>query len=333
MQIPAWSIQPGKGNLEIRFFWEGKHRSVSSGTKSQHEAENVAPDKVRQWIKARGKSAAAHPLEAATSEFIAEQYADLKADTRAEVDLILRKLATAFPGIASLDQLTPPVFRKGLQRYRGAAAPGYWTNILVTTRKFCRWAVKRGYMAEDPTEGIPTPGKGKGKRRDVWEEGYFGDVCEAVSETDREILLIMRWSGMDSGDVSGFDPKEHIVKAEDGTPTLRKLREKAKGPEETMVQPLSSRLGFLLKRKEGYGAGYTSVRSFTASLRKRVQSSMARAGLPIRDLKSLRHTFATYHAERGVPLDVLRGWLGHARDSRTLDRYYLHRASTSRYMD
>lgn len=333
MTLPAWSIHPGKGNLEIRFRWEGAHPSISSGTKDEREARNRAPGLVARWIEAHGKSAAAHPLEAATVEFLQEQYADRKGDTRSEVSLILRRLAAAFPGIASLDLLTPDAFRKGLQAYRGAAAPGYWTNILVTTRKFCRWAVKRGYMVEDPTEGIPTPGKGKGKRRDVWEEGYFEDVCAAVSEADREILLIMRWSGMDSGDVSGFDPKQHIAKDDAGVFVLRKLREKAKGPEETMVQPLSSRLGFLKTRKEGYGAEYASVRSFTASLRKRVQSSMKRAGLPIRDLKSLRHTFATYHAERGVPLDVLRGWLGHARDSRTLDRYYLHRASTSRFMD
>lgn len=333
MTLPAWTIHEGKGNLEIRFRWGGKHPSVSSGTKDEREARNRAPGLVAKWIRAHGRESAAHPLESLVRDFVAEQYADRKADTRAEVDLILRRLATAFPALSSLDQLTPQAFRQGLSRYRGEASPGYWTNILVTTRKFCRWAVKLGFMAEDPTEGIPTPGKGKGKRRDVWEEGYFEEVCAAVTPTDREILLIMRWSGMDSGDVSGFDPKVHLVKAEDGTPTIRKRREKAKGDEETMVQPLSSRLGFLLTRKDGYGAGYASVRSFTASLRKRVQSSMVRAGLPVRDLKSLRHTFATYHAERGVPLDVLRGWMGHALDSRTLDRYYLHRASTSRFMD
>lgn len=333
MTLPAWTIHEGKGNLEVRFRWGRRQPSVSSGTKNEREARNRAPILVARWIRAHGKEAQEHPLEGSAAEFLAEQYADRKEDTRSEVDLILRRLATTFPAISSLDQLTPAAFRKGLQRYRGEAAPGYWTNILVTTRKFCRWAVKRGYMAEDPTEGIPTPGKGRGKRRDVWEEGYFEDVCAAVSPTDREILLIMRWSGMDSGDVAGFDPTEHIARDDAGVFVLRKLREKAKGPEETMVQPLSSRLGFLAGRAEGYGAGYASVRSFTASLRKRVQSAMARAGLPVRDLKSLRHTFATYHAERGVPLDVLRGWLGHARDSRTLDRYYLHRASTARFMD
>ena len=142
---------------------------------------------------------------------------------------------------------------------------------------------------------------------------------------------------MDSGDLHTFDPGKHLVKDEAGTLTIRKLREKAKSEEETIVQPVSSRiLPYLearLKSGEGYGAEYASVRSFTASLRKRVQSAMERAGLPRTDLKSLRHTYCTYHAERGVPLDVLRRWLGHSRDSRTLDRYYIHRASTARFMD
>lgn len=333
MALPAWSLHEGKGNLEIRFRFGKRHPAISSGTKDEREARNRAPGMVAKWIKVHGKELTKHPMDDAARAFVAEQYADRKADTRSEVDLILRRLAAAFPAIPSLDQLTPKAFRLGLARYRGPASASYWTNILTTTRKFCRWAVELGYMGEDPTKGIPSGGKGKGKRRDVWSEEYFDQVCAAVNPTDREIIQLMRWSGMDSGDVAGFDPKRHIVKASDGTPTLRKRREKAKGDEETMIQPLSSRLGFLLKRTEGYGAGYASIRSFTASLRLRVQSSMKRAGLPTRDLKSLRHTFATYHAERDVPLDVLRGWLGHSPDSRTLDRYYLHRASTARFMD
>lgn len=337
MTLPDWSVHPGKGNLEIRFRWGKKHPSISSGTKDDKEARDNAPELIRRWIRTKGKGAQAHPLQAAAAEFLAEQYADRKPDTRDEVDLILRRLATAFPGLSSLGALSPKAFRAGVSRYRGEAAAGYWTNILVTTRKFCRWAVARGYMAEDPTEGIPAPGKGRGKRRDVWPEEYFTQVVEVVSPFDAEVLQVMRWTGIDSGDLFGFDPRKHVVKDESGAPTLRKRREKGKSDEETMVQPISSRiLPFMEERRklgEGYGAGYADVRSFTASLRKRVQTRMLRAGLPVRDLKSLRHTFATYHAERGVPLDVLRRWMGHARDSRTLDRYYLHRASTARFMD
>lgn len=336
LSLPAWSIHEGKGNLEIRFRWGKSHPSISSGTRDPREAANVAPGLVAKWIKSKGASHAEHPIAEACEEFLAEQYADKKPDTRAEVDLILRRLAGVFPAISSVREITPKVFRAKAATLRGTAAPGYWTNILVTTRKFFRWCVNREYMAEDPTEGIPAPGKGKGKRRDVWADEYFEEVLEVVGEADREILMLMRWTGIDSGDLFTFNSR-NLVKDEDGNLTIRKLREKAKSEEETIIQPASSKvIPFLkarLKSGEWYGAGYASVRSFTASLRKRVQSSMARAGLPIRDLKSLRHTFATYHAERGVPLDVLRPWLGHTRDSRTLDRYYLHRASTARFMD
>lgn len=337
MKLPAWSIQEGKGNLEIRFRWGTKHPAISAGTRDPKEARDNAPSLIRKWIGSKGAEASAHPIAIACEEFLAEQYADLKPDTRAEVDLILRRLAGVFPALSDIREISPKVFRAKAATLRGEAAPGYWTNILVTVRKFCRWCVERGYMAEDPTAGIPAPGKKKGKRRDVWTDEYFDQVVAVVSPFDAEVLMVMRWSGIDSGDLHTFDPARHLVKDDAGVTTIRKLREKAKSDEEMILQPVSSKiLPYLEARRksmEGYGAGYASVRSFTASLRKRVQAVMKREGLPIRDLKSLRHTFATHHAERGVPLDVLRKWLGHAPDSRTLDRYYLHRASTARFMD
>lgn len=336
-ETPPHSIQEGKGNLEIRFRWEGVQRSISAGTKDEKTARARAPGRIAAWIASRSPAIRAHPFQAAAGEFIREQYADHKPDTVSEVDLILRRLAAAFPALPSVGALTPAEFRSGLARYRGEAAPGYWTNILVTTRKFCRWAIDRKYMAEDPTKGIKAPGKKKGKRRNIWPEEEFSAACAVLSEFDRECLMVMRWSGMDSGDLHTFDPTRHLVRDEKGALTFKKLREKAKSDEETVIQPVSSKLlPFMearLKSGEGYGAKYASVRSFTASLRDRVQLRMEKAGLPLRDLKSLRHTYATYHVERGVPLDVLRRWLGHARDSRTLDHYYIHRASTSRFMD
>jgi integrase len=338
MKLPAWSIQEGKGNLEIRFRWGKKHKAISSGTKSHREAEASAPALLMAWIRSKGKEAVEHPFQAAAAEFIAEQYADHKGDTRSEVDLVLRRLAGAFPGVSSVGELTPKVFKAGAGKLRGEASPKYWANILSIVRKFFRWCVDNGYMAVDPSEGIPFPKKSTfGRGKEIWAEGYFEKVCEVVSEFDLECLMVMRWSGMDSGDLATFEPKKHLVRDSKGALIIKKRREKAKSEEETVIQPVSSKIEALLLKRlksgEGYGAGYASVRSFTASLRKRVQSSMERAGLPIRDLKSLRHSFATYHAERDVPLDVLRRWMGHADDSRTLDRYYVHRASTARFMD
>jgi site-specific recombinase XerC len=337
IELPPWSIHEGKGNLEVRFRFGTRHPSISTGTKDEKIAKARAPGLIFKWLASRTKATSEHPLQAAAREFLASQYADTKPDTAAEVDTILRRLAGAFPGLASVSELSPKAFQDGLSRYRGTASAGYWTNIVVTTRKFCRWCVDRGYLAEDPTIGIKAPGKGRGKRRGVWAEAYFAEVCAVVSGFDRECLMVMRWSGLDSGDLHTFDPGKHLVRDEAGVLTIKKLREKAKTDEETVVQPVNSRiLPYLearLKSGEGYGAGYASVRSFTASLRKRVQSAMERHSLPRTDLKSLRHSFCTYHAERGVPLDVLRRWCGHSPDSRTLDRYYIHRASTARFQD
>lgn len=337
MKLPAWSIHEGRGNLEIRFRFGEKHPAISSGTKSHKEAGDRAPDLVRAWIKSRGTEAVKHPLEAACQEFVSEQYADKKPDTRSEVDLILRRLAREFPGISSVGDISPTVFRKGASRLRGKASAKYWANILVTVRKFSRWSVKRGYMAADPTEGIPLPDKGQfGRREEIWPEDIFEQVIDLISPKDREILLVMRWTGMDSGDLAKFNSR-HLVKDENGVLTIKKKREKAKVEDETIIQPISSRVRpfFEARLRSGiwWGEEYASIRSFSASLLLRVKTVMLRHGLQGRDLKSLRHTYCTYHAERGVPVDVLRRWVGHARDSRILERYYVHRASTARFMD
>src|SRR3990167_1560392 len=336
IRLPAYSIQEGKGNLEIRFRWAGRQKAISSGTRSRREADSQAPLVLARWVQRKGAGVVSSAVAQAVEQFVNEQYQDRKDSTRDEVSLVLRRLQATYPDLSTLAQLTPERFRHGLGKFRGQAAAGYWTNILVITRKFCRWAVERGAMAADPTKGLPLPGKGRGKRREVWPEADLERLLEALPGRDREILTVMRWTGMDSGDVFRLSGR-HFVRDEAGILTLRKRREKAKSDEETMVQPLSSRVRPLIEARlasgEWYGKGYASVRSFTASLLCRVKKVIIRLSLPRRDLKSLRHTYCTHHAERGVPVDVLRGWLGHARNSRTLEAYYLHRPSTARFMD
>jgi integrase len=329
-KLPAWSIQEGKGNLEIRFRHGGKFRALSSGTRSRREAENRAPGLLSRWLAARGQEAPQTAWADVVRAFREQEYADNKVTTWEEVAGVLRRLAAAFP--EGPRAVTPKSFREGLKAYRGRASAKYWANILSITRRFCRWAASQGLMASDATHGLPYPDKGQfGRREGIWADEYFDAVFVALQKADQERIMIMRWTGMDSGDLFHFDPKKHLSKDEAGHLVLKKRREKAKSDEETIVQPLSPRVAPLMGRK--HGEGFVSMRSFTASLLGRVQRAMSAAGLPARDLKSLRHTFATYHAERGVPLDVLRTWLGHARTSRTLDRYYIHRRSTARYMD
>ncbi len=54
-----------------------------------------------------------------------------------------------------------------------------------------------------------------------------------------------------------------------------------------------------------------------------------------RNVKSLRHTYITHQIERDdyPPIDVLRAWVGHTKDSRVLEKFYAHRRSDSQFVE
>jgi len=342
--IPAFSIvDRAVGNLQIRFRLEGIQQSISSGTKNKRQAEAEAKTILTRWLIAHGKSTTKGktPLQAEIDTFIESQYRDLKPSTRTEAVLVLRRFANCFP-VAFIQDLTPEIFRNGIPKLRGEAAPKYWSNILAIVRKFSLTLFEHGKIIQDFTKGVAMPPRSSFKvRTDVWTEEEFDAAIIAVNPFDAEILRVMLWTGMDSADVYELRRK-HFVKDEEGNWVIRKRREKGKSEQETILQPIGSKaLPILIKKLDEtkhpedrlFKIKYKSSHSFTSSLLTRVKRATAKTGHPLKNLKALRHTYITYHAERGVPLDVLRQWVGHTKDSRTLDRVYLHRASTSRFMD
>ena len=338
--LPEFSVHPkDRGSFVIRFRLEGAQRSISTGLKSRREAEAAAEGILARWMVSRGESMPMPPtaMEGEIEAFLDAEFEDVKPATKTEAALIMRRFVSFFP-YASPQEITREMFTRGAKKYRGAASSKYWANILSTTRRFSKRLTSQKRISEDFTQDVPMPPRASfGRRETVWTEEEFSEVLEVISAFDREVLLVMRWAGLDSSDVAELR-KKHILKDETGIWIFRKRREKGKTDAETIVQPLASQVREIvlarLKLAKGpdqklFGDIYATPRSFTTSLLGRVR----RAAGPTKDLKSLRHTFATYHAERGVPLDVLRAWMGHAKDSRVLDRVYLHRTSTARFMD
>ena len=342
--LPPFSVHSRpRGSCQIRFRLDGAPQSVSTGTKNKREAESQARAILTRWLIAQGKTTARGKtgLQAEIAAFLETQYANLKPSTRDEAELILRRFAECFP-VAHAQDVTPEVFKRGAGKLKGKAAAKYWANILSTVRRFSRSLVEAGKLAQDFTAGIPMPPKGSFKiREETWTDAELDAALAALVPFDAEVLMVMRWTGMDTADLWAFQRK-HMVKDETGAWMIRKRREKGKSDAETILQPIGSKALPILKARYDstrhpedrlFGNAFASIRSFNTSLMGRIRRATAPLGLPLKNLKALRHTFATYHAERGVPLDVLRKWMGHAKDSRTLDRVYVHRASTARFMD
>lgn len=337
--LPERSVHAkDRGTCVIRFRLNGVQHSIATGIKQKREAEAKADGILARWLIAHNEATPAKQtaLQAEIEAFIESEFADVKKATKTEAVLIMRRFAEFFP-FQHAQEVSREVFRKAAKKYRGEASSKYWANILSMTRRFSKSLVGQKRILEDFTMDVPMPPKASfGRREEVWGDAELEKVLGKLEAFDREVLMVMRWTGLDSSDVAELGRK-NILKDSEGNWIIKKKREKAKTEEETVVQPISSKvLDILLSRQKAarvddrlFGNNYATPRSFTTSLLGRVR----RAAGPTKDLKSLRHTYATYHAERGVPLDVLRIWLGHAKDSRVLDRIYLHRASTARFMD
>jgi len=340
----SWSIQPREGRAWVAMFrWRGKQVAITTGEGTEPLARQRAPEVIARWFRAQGEkppAAISSAFQDAARAFLEAKYMSRKPATGKEAEVILRRLAGLLP--AEWGALTRQTVKPLLPALKGKASAKYWKNILVTTRKFWRWAVEEGLATEDVTEGLEGPRSIDFRiRTDIWSDEELEAVIQVLPAREAQAVQIIRWTGIDPADLWNLR-KKHFVKDRGGVWKLVKVREKAKSEKEIIDQPISSKvrdlmLGFHAKAKGAespvFPNPYRSAQVFTVLLRRHVLRAQATLGLRSLHVKSLRHTFATFHAERDVPIDVLRAWMGHAPDSRVLDRVYLHRGSTSRYMD
>jgi integrase len=340
----SWSVQPREGRAWVVMFrWKGRQVAVTTLEHNEVKARARAPEVIARWFKKNGEKVPLSrdaTLSQAAAEFLEARYLSRKASTAKEARVVLERLAGVMPeGWAKLTRKTAKPYWGKL---KGAASPKYWKNILTITRKFWRWAVEEGLATEDATEGLEGPrSMDFGIRKDIWTEEEVEAVVGALEAREAKAVMILRWTGLDPADLWNLR-KRHFVKDKSGAWKIVKVREKAKSEKEIIDQPVSSKVRDLLMGLHAKAKGadtqvfptpYRSAQVFTVLLRRHVLRAQAALGLRPLAVKSLRHTFATFHAERDVPIDVLRGWMGHTADSRVLDRVYLHRGSTARYMD
>lgn len=340
----SWSVQPREGRAWVAMFrWKGKQVAVTTGEGSEPEARKRAPEVIARWFKAQGEKppvAVTSAFPDAARGFLEAKYMSRKPATAKEAEIILRRLAGVLP--EEWGKLTRKTVKPLLPRLKGDASPKYWKNILVTTRKFWRWAVEEGLAVEDVTKGLEGPRSiDFGIRQDIWTEDELEAVVSVLPTRETQAVQIIRWTGMDPADLYNLR-KRHFVKDKGGVWKIVKRREKAKSEKELIDQPISSRVRDLLLGLHAKAKGpdspvfptsYRSAQVFTVLLWRKVSAAQVRLGMRRLHVKALRHSFATFHAERDVPIDVLRKWMGHSSDSRVLDRVYLHRGSTAGYMD
>lgn len=354
-----WSVVAREdGNAQIRFRLNGRQIGVSTGhrdpdalTKKQ-QAELIA-----KWIAANGETLPAPEgvvtLDGEIARFLRLQYEGQAENTVREARRLLEQFRVVL-GVAQVSELTKKLCEEKKAELQAGRSPKYWKNFLTAARKFLRWQIAEGHLAVDPLANFKNPSRRRfGRRSEIWSEERLEATLAELNPKDRDLLLVMRWTGMDSSDLYQLS-RSHIIQARspDGRTfwKLYKQRAKAKSEEEVMDQPLSSRiLPIILARLEAQEdpdgrlwpmPEYQDGESFGTMLLRRVKAAQARAGQePAMDVKSLRGTWATYHSRRyvegrgGPPMEELRRWGGWARDSRVPERLYIHAKSSGQYMD
>ena len=219
-------------------------------------------------------------------------------------------------------------------RARGGARPRTAARLLSSLRRFYRYQVREGRLAEDPTARVDAPLLGRplpGTLTETEVERLLAapDFADPLGLRDRTMLELLYATGLRVSELVGLVP---------GQVNLRQgvVRVLGKGRKERIV-PLGEEAAHWLERYhregrpallEGRPAAALFVTRRAAGLTRqafwyRVKAHAAAAGIRTAlSPHTLRHSFATHLLNHGADLRVVQLLLGHSDLSTT--QIYTH---------
>lgn len=262
-------------------------------------------------------------LEAGEPERKIEGVSTLRKVTRRHFDAAWEKMALA--EVQEAD--APPVF----------LVPKTVKNMLGNVRKFFRWEmvreVKEGeaFLDKDPTLNakLPTKGECTPPVKQEWADDEFKATIKKVECVDtRDTLLTLRFcGGLDVADTMQLQAM-HFKRTPKGVLFIEKLRAKSKrsSRNEWIKIPVADKILPMIEARLAkckapedfifpWSERHSSVDGFQSGLYKRTKTARKRAGFPMKELKALRHTFATAQVRKGIPIHQVGAWLGHVKGS------------------
>jgi integrase/recombinase XerC len=208
---------------------------------------------------------------------------------------------------------------------------------LAAIREFFRFLETEGLVASNPTLGVATPKKERGSRTALRSDEYTKLLSLAgANPRDYAILQVFLQTGIRISELcaltrSDIDFDARRVQIGNGKGQKARTIEL----EKRGIQAIKSYLAVrpeslhdeLFLNYQGKPLSGRGVRKMLAKYLK--ASGISKKISP----HSLRHTFATYKAERGVSPYVLREWLGHARLDTTQIYVHMARENTKKAME
>jgi integrase/recombinase XerC len=207
---------------------------------------------------------------------------------------------------------------------------------LAAIREWCRYLEAEGLTAKNPTVGVETPRKERGSRTALRPDEYTKLLSLAGGHPrDYAILQVFLQTGIRVSELCALtrqdvDFHERLLRVRGKGQKTRTIELEKRG-----IQAIKNYLAVrpeslheeLFLNYQGQPLSERGVRKMLAKYLK--ASGITKKISP----HSLRHTFATYKAGRGVSPYVLREWLGHARLDTTQIYVHLARDNTRKVME
>jgi len=337
---PKLETVRGRPSIYIAWFESGRKRRLSTGTSDRREAEIQLAAFLRQRElehRPAGPASPSNYLIADALDFYGTVHAPKTADP-ARIAYAMTPLLDYWGDLA-VDAITKQTC-SGYETWRSLSA-GTVRRELSTLRAALRFAQGEGRLTTVPTVHLPEVPDGKDRwltkaeaaallnkartgRSDVRLYLPLFILMGLYTGARKEAILSLRWPQVDL-------EKGRIDFAPVGTRRTNKRKNRS--------QPIPDRLMTFLRlaRQRGSDLGYVIHNNgeriqdiggaWSGDPNRRGEGAFGnackRAGLVGVSPHTLRHTCGTWMAQRGVPLHLIGGWLGHT-DARTTQLYAHH---------
>jgi site-specific recombinase XerD len=207
---------------------------------------------------------------------------------------------------------------------------------LAALRVFFRFLEADGLVAVNPAKGLETPKKERSGRNTLRPDEYTKLLSLAgANPRDYAILQVFLQTGIRVSELCS-------VKLEDIDFTNRTLRVLGKGQQTRTIElekkGIQAIRSYLVVRPNALHQelflNYQGEPLSDRGVRKMLDKYLKAAGITKAiSPHSLRHTFATHKAERGVSPYQLKEWLGHARLDTTAIYVHMARSNAKKAME
>jgi integrase len=224
-------------------------------------------------------------------------------------------------GIEDLTSITEAViedykvWRK--RRKKSSSGPGRPSGATVNRElkllsKICKYAVKRGYLREDPTKAIEyykeKPAKRKAIDRKTWEDKFPANCNPGNLYATTEFFDFLMRTGARFSEVTGLTWED--VDFEKGDILFRDTKN-GEDRQFPMTDYLRAMLGRLYKTKISEYVFPGPEGKKRKDARKAFDNTLKRAGLPRMCIHELRHSFVSACASMGMTWEQTSALTGH----------------------